>query len=136
MNIYWIYTLKNTQQYKILFDRSIIVIPNRENRLLPNIFIPSAGIYLTEVKMLYEKLILKFLKEKCEGCHSVFYLEKEKREKVITIGYGLSKSKKVSASNFLCANSEDIFGRIKDTLKSDPNNLIVHAGTKNIDGCS
>lgn len=83
--------------------------------------------------MLYEKLILKFLKEKCEGCHSLFYLEKEKREKVITIGYGLSKSKKVSVSNFLCANSEDIFGRIKDTLKSDPDNLIVYAGTKNID---
>ena len=33
---------------------------------------------------------------------------------------------------FLCANSENIFGRIKDTLKSDPNDLIVHAGTKNI----
>ena len=48
----------------------------------------------------------------------------------------LSKSKKVSVSNFPGATSEDILAEAEDTLKTHPDTLIVHAGindlTKNI----
>ena len=42
---------------------------------------------------------------------------------------GLSKSKKVSVSNFPDATSEDILAEVDETLKNHPNTLIVHAGT-------
>ena len=42
---------------------------------------------------------------------------------------GLSKSKKVSASNFPCATSEDTLDEVEDTLKTHPDNLIVYVGT-------
>ena len=42
---------------------------------------------------------------------------------------GLSKFKKVSASNFPGATSEDILAEVEDTLKTHPDALIVHAGT-------
>ena len=42
---------------------------------------------------------------------------------------GLSKSKKVSVSNFPGATSEDILAEVGDTLKTHPDTLTVHAGT-------
>ena len=49
---------------------------------------------------------------------------------------GLSKSKKVSVSNFPGATSDDILAEVEDTLKTHPDTLIVYAGpndlTKNI----
>ena len=44
----------------------------------------------------------------------------------------LSKSKKVSVSNFLGANSEGILDEVEDTLKTHPDTLIVHAGTNDL----
>ena len=45
---------------------------------------------------------------------------------------GLSKSKKVSVSNFPGATSEDILAEVEDTLKAHPDTLIVHAGTNDL----
>ena len=45
---------------------------------------------------------------------------------------GLSKSKKVSVSNFPGATSEDILAEVEDTLKTHPDTLIVHAGTNDL----
>ena len=42
---------------------------------------------------------------------------------------GLSKSKKVSISNHQGATSEDILSAVEETLKTNPDTLIVHAGT-------
>ena len=66
---------------------------------------------------------------------------KKGKSNVITIGdsmlnnmtiRGLSKSDKVSVSNFPGATSEDILDEIKDTLKTHLDTLIVHAGTNDI----
>ena len=66
---------------------------------------------------------------------------KKEKSNVITIGdsmlnnmtiRGLSKSDKVFVSNFPGATSEDILDEIKDTLKTHPDTLIVHAGTNDI----
>ena len=45
---------------------------------------------------------------------------------------GLSKSNKVSVSNFPGATSEDILDEIEDTLKTHPDTLIVHTGTNDL----
>ena len=45
---------------------------------------------------------------------------------------GLSKSNKVSVSNFPGATSEDILDEVEDTLKTHPDTLIVHAGTNDL----
>ena len=67
--------------------------------------------------------------------------KKEKSQNVIIIGdsmsnninsRGLSKSKKVSVSNFPGATSEDILAEVEDTLKTHPDTLIVHAGTNDL----
>ena len=67
--------------------------------------------------------------------------KKEKSKNVIIIGdsmlnninsRGLSKSKKVSVSNFTVATSEDILAEVEDTLKTHPDTLIVHAGANNL----
>ena len=69
------------------------------------------------------------------------YNKKEKSQNVIIIGdlmlnninsRGLSKSKKVSVSNFPGATSEDILAEVEDTLKTHPDTLIVHAGTNDL----
>ena len=44
----------------------------------------------------------------------------------------LSKSNKVSVSNFPGATSEDILDEIEDTLKTHPDTLIVHARTTDL----
>ena len=75
------------------------------------------------------------------------YNKKEKSKNIIIMGgsmlnninsRGLSKSKKVSVSNFPGTTSEDILAEVEDTLKIHPDTLIVHAGTndltKNIKG--
>ena len=67
--------------------------------------------------------------------------KKEKSQNVIIIGDSmsnninsrwLSKSKKVSVSNFPGATSEDILAEVEDTLKTHPDTLIVHAGTNDL----
>ena len=45
---------------------------------------------------------------------------------------GLSKSKKVSVSNFPGAISEDFLAEVEDTLKTHPDTLIVPAGTNDL----
>ena len=69
------------------------------------------------------------------------YNKKEKSKSVIIISdsllnkinsRGLSKSKKVSVSNFPGATSEDILAEAEDTLKTHPDTLIVHAGTNEL----
>ena len=45
---------------------------------------------------------------------------------------GLSKSKKVSVSNFPAATNEDILVEVEDTLKTHPDTLIVQAGTSEL----
>ena len=45
---------------------------------------------------------------------------------------GLSKSIKVSVSNFPGATSEGILDEVEDTLKTHPDTLIVHAGTNGL----
>ena len=45
---------------------------------------------------------------------------------------GLSKSKKVSVSNFSGATSGDILAEVEDTLKTHPDTLIVHSGTNDL----
>ena len=45
---------------------------------------------------------------------------------------GLSKSNKVSVSNFPGATSEDILDEIEDTPKTHPDTLIVHARTNDL----
>ena len=45
---------------------------------------------------------------------------------------GLSKSKKVSVSNFPSGTSKDILDEVEDTLKTQPDTLIVHAGTNDL----
>ena len=69
------------------------------------------------------------------------YNKKEKSKSVITINdsmlnninsRGLSKSKKVSISNFPGATSEGILDKVEDTLKTHPDTLIVHAGTNDL----
>ena len=45
---------------------------------------------------------------------------------------GLSKSNKVAVSNFPGATSEDILDEIEDTLKTQPDSLIVHTGTNDL----
>ena len=75
------------------------------------------------------------------------YNKKEKSKNIIIMGgsmlnninsRGLSKSKKVSVSNFPGTTSEDILAEVEDTLKIHPDTLIVHARTndltKNIKG--
>ena len=67
--------------------------------------------------------------------------KKEKSKNVIITGNsmlnninsrGLSKSKKVSVSNFPGATREDILAEVDGTLKSHPDTLIVHAGTNDL----
>ena len=66
---------------------------------------------------------------------------KKEKSNVIIIGdsmlnninsCGLSKSNKVSVSNFPGATSEDILDEIEDTLKTHPDTLIVHARTNDL----
>ena len=66
---------------------------------------------------------------------------KKEKSNVIIIGdsmlnninsCGLSKSNKVSVSNFPGATSEDILDEIEDTLKTHPDTLIVHTGTNDL----
>ena len=45
---------------------------------------------------------------------------------------GLSKSKKVSVSNFPGGTRKDILDEVEDTLKTQPDTLIVHAGTSDL----
>ena len=69
------------------------------------------------------------------------YNKKEKYKNAVIIGdsmlnninsRGLSKSKKVSVSNFPGGTSKDILDEVEDTLKTQPDTLIVHAGTNDL----
>ena len=69
------------------------------------------------------------------------YNKKEKYKNAVIIGdsmlnninsRGLSKSKKVSVSNFPSGTSKDILDEVEDILKTQPDTLIVHAGTNDL----
>ena len=67
--------------------------------------------------------------------------KKDKLKNVIIVGAsvlnninsrGLSKPRKISVSNHPGTTSEDILSAVKETLKANPDTLIVHAGTNDI----
>ena len=69
------------------------------------------------------------------------YNKKEKCKNAVIIGdsmlnninsRGLSKSKKVSVSNFPGGTRKDILDEVEDTFKTQPDTLIVHAGTNDL----
>ena len=69
------------------------------------------------------------------------YNKKEKSQNVIIIDDSvlnninscrLSKSKKLSVSNFPGVTSENILAEVEDTLKTHPDTLIVYAGTNDL----
>ena len=63
-------------------------------------------------------------------CKSVFIVGDSVQNNINS--RGLSKSKKVAISNHPVATSEDILSAVEETLKTNPNTLIVNAGTNDL----